>query len=55
LSVALVQAGIEAPAFEFANIAEAWREACKNARDDDKIIVFGSFLTVAAVMREINA
>ena len=55
LSAALVQAGIEAPAFEFANIAEAWREACKNARDDDKIIVFGSFLTVAAVMREINA
>lgn len=55
LSAALVQAGIEAPAFEFANMAQAWREACKNARDDDKIIVFGSFLTVAAVMREINA
>ena len=39
----------------FPGVAEAWREACKNARDDDKIIVFGSFLTVAAVMREINA
>jgi len=43
------------PAVLFSSVAEAWREACKNARDDDKIIVFGSFLTVAAVMREINA
>ena len=55
LSAALLQAGIEAPVFEFADIAEAWREACKNAGFDDKIIVFGSFLTVATVMREINA
>ena len=43
---------IGAPTLLFPGVAEAWREACKNARDDDKIIVFGSFLTVAAVMRE---
>jgi dihydrofolate synthase/folylpolyglutamate synthase len=46
---------VGAPTLLFPGVAEAWREACKNARDDDKIIVFGSFLTVAAVIREINA
>lgn len=55
LQTALGAAGTQAPAVLFSGVAEAWREACKNARDDDKLIVFGSFLTVAAVMREINA
>ena len=55
LSAALTRTGVEVPVNECINIAEAWREACKNARDDDKLVVFGSFLTVAAVMREINA
>ena len=55
LAAALAQAGVAVPAVQFTDVAEAWREACKNAQDDDKIIVFGSFLTVAAVMREINA
>ncbi len=54
LAAALAQAGVAVPAVQFTDVAEAWREACKNAQDDDKIIVFGSFLTVAAVMREIN-
>ena len=55
LAGVLARAGVTVPVAQFKNVAEAWREACKNARDDDKIIVFGSFLTVAAVSREINA
>ncbi len=53
LGEALAQAGVRVPVATHRSVAEAWREACKNARDDDKIIVFGSFLTVAAVMREL--
>jgi dihydrofolate synthase/folylpolyglutamate synthase len=35
----------------FATAAEAWRHACKAASEDDRIITFGSFYTVADVMR----
>jgi len=52
LARALEQASVVVPIRQFSTVAAAWHEACKNARDDDKIIVFGSFLTVAAVMRE---
>ncbi len=52
LDAALRQAAVNAPVAHYSSVAAAWREACKNARDDDKIIVFGSFLTVAAVMHE---
>ncbi len=53
LAEALARTGINVPVARYSTVAAAWREACKNARDDDKIIVFGSFLTVAAVMREL--
>jgi dihydrofolate synthase/folylpolyglutamate synthase len=48
----LEHAGVHAPVAQFADVAAAWRAACKSASDNDKIIVFGSFLTVAAVMSE---
>jgi dihydrofolate synthase/folylpolyglutamate synthase len=53
LAAALAQSGVGVPVAQYSSVAMAWREACKNAGDNDKIIVFGSFLTVAAVMREL--
>ncbi|MEO7728550.1 MAG: bifunctional tetrahydrofolate synthase/dihydrofolate synthase [Burkholderiales bacterium] len=52
LGAALKGAGVTAAVTEFPGVAAAWHAACKTAADNDKIIVFGSFLTVAAVMRE---
>jgi len=52
LAAALANAGVTVPVVQYPSVQSAWREACKNAGDNDKIIVFGSFLTVAAVMRE---
>jgi dihydrofolate synthase/folylpolyglutamate synthase len=52
LAAQLARAGVRAPVAQFSDVAAAWRAACESAADNDKIIVFGSFLTVAAVMRE---
>jgi len=52
LAAALARAGVSAPVTQHPDVAEAWRAACNSAAEDDKIIAFGSFLTVAAVMRE---
>ncbi len=52
LVTALRGAGVTAPVTQCVDIAAAWNAACNTAAEDDKIIVFGSFLTVAAVMRE---
>jgi len=52
LAAALSGAGVTAPVEQHADVATAWRAACKAAAKNDKIIAFGSFLTVAAVMRE---
>ena len=52
LVTALAGAGVTAPVTQCVDIAAAWNAACNTAAEDDKIIVFGSFLTVAAVMRE---
>jgi dihydrofolate synthase/folylpolyglutamate synthase len=54
LAEALRAAGVNVPVAQYPDVATAWHEACKNLQDDDKIIVFGSFLTVAAVMREMQ-
>ena len=48
----LYRAGVTVPVTSHAAVAVAWHAACKEAGENDKIIVFGSFLTVAAVMRE---
>ncbi len=52
LAAELQRAGVAAPVTQFADVPGAWRAACNIAAENDKIIVFGSFLTVAAVMRE---
>ena len=52
LAVELERAGVTASVAQYAKVAAAWHAACDLAADNDKIIVFGSFLTVAAVMRE---
>jgi dihydrofolate synthase/folylpolyglutamate synthase len=48
----LARAGVSTPVAKFPNVAAAWHAACELASDNDKILVFGSFLTVAAVLRE---
>ena len=40
-----------APATECADSADAYMQACDMATENDRILVFGSFYTVAAVMR----
>lgn len=52
LAAALQHAGVTAPIECCENVAGAWRVACQIAAETDKIVVFGSFLTVAAVMHE---
>ena len=39
----------------FASPGEAWAHAAKLAGEDDRILVFGSFYTVAAVMRILSS
>ncbi len=48
----LQRAGVAVPVTLFDDVAAAWHAAYKLAAGNDKIIVFGSFLTVSAVMRE---
>ena len=43
----LRQENISSPAFEHASVADALAAAKKEAAENDKIVVFGSFLTVA--------
>jgi dihydrofolate synthase / folylpolyglutamate synthase len=52
IAEALAIAGVDRPVEKFENVPAAWGAACKIATDNDKILVFGSFLTVAAVLRE---
>jgi dihydrofolate synthase/folylpolyglutamate synthase len=52
LAEELNRAGVTALVIQFDDVAGAWRAARDIAAGNDKIIVFGSFLTVAAVMRE---
>jgi dihydrofolate synthase / folylpolyglutamate synthase len=48
---ALAQAGITGPVRQHDSVATAFAAARSRARDNDKIVVFGSFLTVADVMQ----
>jgi len=48
----LQEAGVRAPIMQYTEVVGAWAAACETASVDDKIVVFGSFITVAAVMRE---
>jgi len=55
LLAALGAAGVQAPPAVFASPAAALAEALGQAGEDDRIVAFGSFLTVADVMRSLNA
>lgn len=47
----LRDAGVTAPADRCSDLADAYRRACVMARENDRILIFGSFYTVAAVLR----
>lgn len=47
----LRDAGVTAPADRCRDPADAYHRACVMARENDRILVFGSFYTVAAVLR----
>ena len=51
----LLGAHVTAPISEFASPAQAYRAARSLSGENDKIVVFGSFLTVGEVMTEIEA
>ncbi|MCC7547699.1 MAG: bifunctional tetrahydrofolate synthase/dihydrofolate synthase [Burkholderiales bacterium] len=50
LQAALQAAAVTAPAHQCADVHDALRQAREQAGPDDKIAVFGSFLTVAAIL-----
>jgi len=54
LLAALAAAGNQAPATAHTDIATAYAAACGRAEDTDRIIVFGSFYTVGAILRLLN-
>jgi dihydrofolate synthase/folylpolyglutamate synthase len=54
LEEALAAAGVSGEIIAFENAAAAFREACRTATVNDRILVFGSFLTVAQAMAERN-
>jgi dihydrofolate synthase/folylpolyglutamate synthase len=51
LAQVLRDEGVRGEVRTFASPEQAWRQACNEAREDDRIAVFGSFYTVADVMR----
>jgi len=55
LEAALRRCGVHAPAHCHADPLAAFRAAREEAGDDDKIVVFGSFLTVGAIAAELES
>lgn len=55
LADAFASARVAADVFYFESPGEAYAEARKRANEDDRIVVFGSFHTVAEVMQAIEA
>ena len=51
LAAALASSGVASAAPVFASVAEAFAHARSRANEDDRIVAFGSFLTVADVLR----
>ena len=50
----LARAGVAAPVSTCESIPHAYRSACERAGQDDRIVVFGSFHTVAAILEQIR-
>ncbi len=48
---ALASIGVSAPISRFNSVADAYQSAVRSAGQDDKILVFGSFFTVGAVVQ----
>jgi dihydrofolate synthase/folylpolyglutamate synthase len=55
LEAALRRCGVQAPVRCHADPLAAFRAARDEAGDDDKIVVFGSFLTVGAIAAELES
>lgn len=55
LQDAVAEVAPEAPVHISRTVAEAYRQACLDAGENDRIIVFGSFFTVADVMQLLPA
>ncbi|MBI5611648.1 MAG: bifunctional tetrahydrofolate synthase/dihydrofolate synthase [Gammaproteobacteria bacterium] len=51
LSAAMAEAGIRAPITLHADVSAAYAAACREARTDDRVVAFGSFHTVGAILR----
>ena len=51
---ALAQAGVSGETALFDDVAAAYRAACLAAAQDDRILIFGSFYTVAAALAELQ-
>jgi dihydrofolate synthase / folylpolyglutamate synthase len=49
--IARALAGAGVPVTQFGTVAAAYQQALRNAGQNDRIVVFGSFLTVAAVLQ----
>jgi dihydrofolate synthase/folylpolyglutamate synthase len=52
LAEVLAAAQVRGAVRQFDSITAAWQQACNESGEDDRIAVFGSFYTVADVMRE---
>jgi dihydrofolate synthase/folylpolyglutamate synthase len=48
---AMEAAGIRAPITRHAEVTDAYAAACREARADDRVVAFGSFHTVSAILR----
>ena len=54
LAVRLRESGVEGEVLEYADPASAYAGAAARAGENDRIVAFGSFLTVAGVMEALN-
>ena len=51
LGAAMAEAGIRAPITLHADVTAAYAAACREAGTDERVVAFGSFLTVGAILR----
>jgi dihydrofolate synthase/folylpolyglutamate synthase len=54
LAATLRAHGVTAPISLFADPIAAYESACRNARDDDRVVVFGSFYTVGDILARLS-
>jgi folylpolyglutamate synthase/dihydropteroate synthase len=54
LEAVLSRNGIEKPRELFADVTTAYHAALARAKPEDRILVFGSFVTVGAIMHALN-